>query len=128
MPKKILQIVETAYRATLEEQDDTVIWLSHALKGARADLDVLLRGNAVNYAVKAQDASGLSFGDRRQTQPPQIAKDLAALIAKGVSVLVVADDARERGLEQKELIPGVRLTTRSELPKLFAGYDHVWHW
>src|SRR5262245_43661498 len=99
MPKKILQIVESAYRATLEEQDDTVIWITHAMKGAGGNLDVLLRGNAVNYAAKGQDASGLAFGEKKQTQPPRLAEDVAKLIEKGVAVYVVSDDVAERGLE-----------------------------
>lgn len=128
MPKKILEVVETAYRATIEEQDDTIVWLTHAMKGANGDLDVVLRGNAVNYAVKEQDASGLAFGDWKQANPPQVARDVAGLIDKGVTVYVVEDDARERGLERADLIGGIRMASRSELPKLFADYDQIWHW
>src|SRR3989337_1418355 len=96
---KALNIIETAYRATLEEQDDTIVWLTHAMKGAGGDLDVLLRGNAVNYAVKNQDASGLTFGMASQTQPPRIAQDVASLIAKGVTVYMVAEDVVDRGIQ-----------------------------
>src|SRR5712692_446877 len=78
---KTLSIIESAYRATIEEQDDTIVWLHGAMKGAGADLAVLLRGNAVGYLVDKQDAAGLAFGDWRQTQPPTLAKDLAALAA-----------------------------------------------
>ena len=76
---RILNIVETAYRGTLEEQDDTVVWLTHAMHAAGADLTVVLRGNAVGYAVAGQDASGLTFGDRRQTNPPRLEEDVAKL-------------------------------------------------
>jgi sulfur relay (sulfurtransferase) DsrF/TusC family protein len=128
MGKKALNIIATAYRATLEEQDDTIVWLTHAMKGAGADLDVLLRGNAVNYAAKGQDASGLAFGERRQTRPPRIEEDVAKLIPKGVKVFVVEDDLRERGLERGDLIPGVEAIAWAQVPSLFRAYDHVWHW
>jgi len=128
MAKKALHIVEAAYRATLEEQDDPVIWLAHAMRMAGAPLDVLLRGNAVNYAVGAQDASGLAFGDRTQTQPPQLTRDLRALMEEQVAVMFVREDAAERGILESELIEGVRPISRAELPELFARYDQVWYW
>lgn len=77
---KVLQIVESAYRATSEEQDDTVLWLTHAMKGAGGDFTVLLRGAAVNYAVPGQDASGLTFGAWKQTEPPRLAESIAGLM------------------------------------------------
>ncbi len=127
MPR-VLNIVESAYRATLEEQDDTIIWLSYTLRGAGAELDVLLRGNAVNYAVVGQDASGLSFGERRQTQPPRIDADIMKLADKGVQVLAVAEDLAERGIEPSDLVAGIKTVRRVELAELFDSYDQVWHW
>ena len=125
---KVLNIVEAAYRGTLEEQDDPIIWICSAMKGANADIDVLLRGNAVNYAIKAQNASGLSFGGQEQTQPPKIADDLVRLKGKGVKIYVVDDALRERGIEPSELIDGLDFVPRSKLARLFGGYDQVWHW
>jgi hypothetical protein len=125
---KILQVVENAYRATLEEQDDTIIWLTHAMKGAGAELDVLLRGNAVNYVLQGQDASGLAYGDWQQTQPPTIDGDLGGLLAKGVNVFYVEDDADLRGINGAAKVEGVTPIANGGLAKLFAEYDQVWHW
>ncbi len=125
---KVLQVIEAAYRATLEEQDDTIVWITHAMKGAGADLDVLLCGNAVNYAVRGQDASGLSFGDWQQTQPPDIAGDIADLVGKGIEVFVVEEDAAARGLGNAELVDGVNRLARGGIPALLDKYDQIWHW
>lgn len=125
---KALNIIESAYRATIEEQDDTIVWLTHAMKGAGADLAVLLRGNAVNYAALGQDAAGLAFGAWRQTQPPRIADDITSLVAKGVAVYVLAEDLAERGLVTDAIINGVERVGRDSLPKLLEGYDQIWHW
>ncbi|MDX1386881.1 MAG: DsrE family protein [bacterium] len=125
---KALNIIESGYRATLEEQDDTIVWFNHAMKGGGADLALLLRGNAVNYAVKGQDASGLSFGQEKQTQPPQLAEDLVKIIEKGVPVHIVEEDVAERGLERSDLINGLKPISKTQVAKLVAEFDQVWHW
>ncbi len=128
MPKKVLQILESAFRATLEEQDDTVVWLTHAMQGAGGEFGVLLRANAVNTAVCGQDSSGLAFGGRVQRHRTDLAEDITKLIGKGVRVLVVAEDLGERGLRQEDLVPGLELVPRAALPDLFEAFDQVWHW
>jgi intracellular sulfur oxidation DsrE/DsrF family protein len=128
MSKKILQVIESGYRATVEEQDDTVVWFTHAMKGGGADVAVVLRGHAVNYGVKGQDASGITFGDKKQTQPPDLAGDLARLLSKGVEVYVVEEDVTSHGLVTSELIGGLRPIARSGLPALLGRYDLIWHW
>ena len=128
MAKKTLQIIDTPYRCTIEEQDDPAVWITHAMKGAGGEFGLLLRGSAVNYAVKSQDASGLRFGDKAQTQPPRIAHEVSKLVEKGVPVFVVEDDAIERGVEPGELINGVKPVGRIAVAKLFDEYDQIWQW
>jgi intracellular sulfur oxidation DsrE/DsrF family protein len=125
---KVLNIVETAYRATLEEQDDPVVWILHAMKGAGADHSVVLSGNAVNYAVMAQGVPPLMFGDKVQKHAPRIAEQVASLVAKGVQVMVVRECLSARGIDEEELMDGLTLVKQGALPKVMNGYDQVWHW
>jgi intracellular sulfur oxidation DsrE/DsrF family protein len=125
---KVLNIIETAYRATLEEQDDPVVWIIHAMKGAGADHSVLLRGNAVNYTVMAQGVPPLMFGTRTQKHAPRIAEQVAGLVAKGVEIMVVKESLAARGIGEDELMAGVTLVRQGAVPKMMGGFDQVWHW
>ena len=88
----------------------------------------LLRANAVSYAIKGQDASGLAFGDIKMTRPPEIDKDVERMIDKGVPVYLVKEDAEDRGLSNGNLIAGIKKISRSGLPTLFNQHDQIWHW
>ena len=127
MPR-YLSVVENAYRATVEEQDDTAVWFTHAIRNAGAEVGLLLRGNAVCYAQQGQDASGLRFGTREVKVPPEIGRDIAAVIEKKVPVYVVSEDAAERGVPEGGLVPGVERVSRETLWRLFDDYDRIFHW
>jgi len=127
MAQRILKIIETAYRGTLEEQDDPIVWLAHSLRGNGAAIDVLLRGNAVNYLVRGQDASGLAFGKKKQTQPPRLDADVASLVDKGVAVYYVQEDVAARGIARGELLETAQPIAQAALPELLGRYEQVWH-
>lgn len=125
---KTLQVLETAYRATVEEQDDTIVWLTHAMKGAGGDFGLLLTGNAVCYAVKDQRAAPLAIGGWKQSHAADLSADVAALAGKGVALYAVEEDLEERGLLDAGRIDGLEVVPRAELPRLFDGYPRVWKW
>ena len=129
MAKKTLNIVESAYRAIMEEQDDTILWLLAAMQGAGAEHSVVLRGNAVNYAVADQGAPGLAIGAWNQTQVPRMDRDVVDLITKRkIPVFVIEEDLAARGIERSELVPEVELLSSRMLPKRMADYELILHW
>ena len=125
---KILSVIERAYHGTLEEQDDSPMWMAAAVKNAGADMSVLLRGNAVNYAVNGQDASGLVIGGVPLKVPPTIDKDVQELIGKGAPVYAVEEDLNARGIDKARLVNGVQVVKQGQIAKLWDSHDAVWHW
>jgi sulfur relay (sulfurtransferase) DsrF/TusC family protein len=124
---RYLSIVDSAYRATVEEQDDTAIWFTHAMKNGGAEVSILFRGDAVNYAVTNQDAKGLRFG-ARTVKGPDIVRDVKAVLEKKIPLYVVSDDLAERGIMPSQLIPGVEQIQRSAIPKLLETHDRILSW
>jgi hypothetical protein len=124
----MLQILTSAYRATLEEQDDPVLWLTHSLRNNGAQVDLLFRSTAVSYAVRQQAARGLGIGAWQQSQPPDIAFEVRALISKDTKVFVVREDLEARGVHGDELLDGIGFVARAELPALLRGYQRIWQW
>ena len=114
----ILSIVERAYHGTIEEQDDTILWVSHMLKNAGAELSVLLRGNA----------TGLRFGDVDMEVAPTLDKDIVNLVSAGVPTYAVREDLEERGIRRDELAEGLQIISRSEVAGLYDSHDCIWHW
>jgi sulfur relay (sulfurtransferase) DsrF/TusC family protein len=124
---KYLSIIDSAGRAIIEEQDDTAVWFSHAMKNAGADVSILLRGDAVNYALLNQDARGLRFG-ARAVKGPDMVRDIKAVIAKKIPLYAVADDLAERGIAGSPLIPGVEQIPLSAVARLLEAHDRILSW
>lgn len=125
---KVLNIVSAGYRATLEEQDDTVIWLTHMLKKAGAEIDVLLRGSAANYVIEGQMVTPLTIGERVQLHGPDVHGQTRGLAEAGVKIYVLEEDLKSRGAHNSPRLQQAELLSSDALPGLLAQYDQVWHW
>ena len=125
---KTLQVLGTAYRATLEEQDDPVLWMTQAMQGAGGDLSLLLCGTAVSYTVQGQNPATLRIGSWTQRHPPDVVTALRSLLANGAEVLVVKDDLDDRAIAHDRLIEGVKPVPRSSLASIYDRFERVWQW
>ena len=125
---KVLQVIQSAYRCTIEEQDDPVVWFIQVLESIGGGVDVVLRANAVNYAVKGQVVEGLSFGEWKQSFPAKLDEDLQQCLDKGVKVYAISEDISKRGIPEGKLLEGIEKISFKELPSLFDQYEQVWHW
>lgn len=127
MAKKILSILSHTEYGNLEDSD-IGLFASAFAPVAGQQMTLVLREDAVNYAVRGQDGTGIKIAGTPIQPGFLIETDLRSVNQSNIPVYVVREDLTERGIKPEEVIEGVKLMRRKELGKLVEQFDSVWNW
>ena len=127
MPKKILSVLAHTEYGNLEDSD-IGLFASAFSSVAGQPLTLLLREDAVNYAVRGQDGTGIKIAGLTIQPGFLIETDLSSLKQSNIPVYAVSEDLEERGLKQADLIAGVQFLSKKEMGKFVDQFDTVWNW
>lgn len=127
MAKKILSILSHTEYGNLEDSD-IGLFASAFAPAAGQQLALLLREDAVNYAVRGQDGTGIKIAGTPIQPGFLIETDLKSVHQSNIPVYAIREDLTERGIKPDEVIEGVKLMSRKELGKLVDQFDSVWNW
>jgi sulfur relay (sulfurtransferase) DsrF/TusC family protein len=127
MAKKILSVLSHTEYGNLEDSD-IGLFASAFAPVTGHQMTILLSEDAVNYAVRGQDGTGITIAGGTVQPGFLIETDLASVHDAGIPVYAFRDDVQERGLGESDLIAGVKLLDRRELGKFIDRFDTVWNW
>lgn len=127
MPKKILSVLSHTEYGNLEDSD-IGLFASAFAPVAGQQMTLLLSEEAVNYAVRGQDGTGIKIAGAAVQPGFLIETDLASVTQANIPVHVVQEDLAERGIKQEDLVQGVKLVSRKELGRFVDQFDTVWNW
>ena len=127
MPKKILSVLAHTEYGNLEDSD-IGLFASAFSTVAGQPLTLLLREDAVNYAVRGQDGTGIKIAGLTIQPGFLIETDLSSLKQSNIPVYAVSEDVEERGLKQGDLIAGIQFLSKKEMGKFVDQFDTVWNW
>ena len=127
MPKKILSVLSHTEYGNLEDSD-IGLFASAFAPVAGQNLTLLLRQEAVNYAVRGQDGSGIKIAGTPVQPGFLIETDLKSVHQANIPVYAVREDLEEHGIKKEELIEGVQLLSANELGKFIDQFETVWNW
>ncbi|OSP44744.1 hypothetical protein B7767_03270 [Streptomyces sp. 13-12-16] len=126
-PGRSLAIVERAYRGAVETQFSDALYCAYLFHRHLGGLDVLLRGSAVTYAVRAGEPPALSLGGRPLTTVNDPRENLAVLLDSEVGVWVEEPDLLAHGLTRDALVPEVRTVPGGAMAARWPVYRAVFH-
>ncbi len=127
MPKKILSVLSHTEYGNLEDSD-IGLFASAFAPVAGSALTILLAEDAVNYAVRGQEGTGIQIAGGTVQPGFLIETDVQSVQASGIPVYALREDLEERGIRAEELVKGVQLMSRRELGRFVDQFDTVWNW
>ena len=127
MAKKILSVLSHTEYGNLEDSD-IGLFASAFAPVAGQQLGLVLREDAVNYALRGQDGTNIKIAGVPIQPGFLIETDLKSVQQTNIPVYAIREDLEERGIKPEEVIDGVKLMSRRELGKLIDQYDTVWNW
>ena len=127
MPKKILSVLSHTEYGNLEDSDIGLFGSAFAPVTSH-QMTLLLSEDAVNYAVRGQDGTGITIAGGTVQPGFLIETDLQSLQDSRIPVYAVKDDLEERGLSERDLISGVKILRKDEFGKFVDQFDTVWNW
>lgn len=127
MPKKILSVLAHTEYGNLEDSD-IGLFASAFAPVAGQHMSLLLREDAVNYAVRGQDGTGIRVAGTVVQPGFMIETDLQSVNQANVPVYAVREDLAERGIKPEDVIGGVKLVSAKEIGGLIDQADVVWNW
>lgn len=127
MAKKILSVLSHTEYGNLEDSD-IGLFASAFAPVAGQNLTLLLREEAVNYALRGQEGTGIKIAGAVVQPGFLIETDLKSVTQSNIPVYAIREDLEERGIRDTELIQGVELLSKTGLGKFVAQFDTVWNW
>jgi sulfur relay (sulfurtransferase) DsrF/TusC family protein len=127
MAKKILSVLSHTEYGNLEDSD-IGLFASAFAPATGSQMTMLLSEDAVNYAVRGQDGTGIKIAGGTVQPGFLIETDLQSVQETRIPVYAVREDLEERGISPAELINGVQLISRRDFGRLVDQFDTVWNW
>jgi sulfur relay (sulfurtransferase) DsrF/TusC family protein len=127
MAKNILSVLSHTEYGNLEDSD-IGLFASAFAPATGNQMTILLSEDAVNYALRGQDGTGIKIAGGTVQPGFLIETDIQSVQDSKIPVYALREDLAERGIAEGELVKGVKLLGRNEFGKFVDQFDSVWNW
>lgn len=129
MIEKVLAIFEKPIYLSFEPNDPHLLHVAFGSVSSGVRVNVLLRGSAVNYAVKEQHQTQAKLLGQPLCEVETSPAKVLELVAKsGGELYVVKEDLERRGLKAGDVIPQAKVIDAAKTAEVVTANDATFVW